>query len=354
MNENKLIAITNDYPTDKYNLLVPVKTMQELSDMYKITVNQVQIDPDYNKSADVYVQTKGYKDSPDKLALTKLALSKLMTATGIVMVESKSIIPSTHKTAIEMARAIGKVVPYDTRDTAHEVTIKVPEPSGQFRTIVMSNEIIVEDLKAEYMEQKKYLKVWKDGKQVATTKADKEEAVEKQLTQFLSHKRAQCHYTVTGSMMENGEQIFLNSDVVLPTTALQASDFNLVCLGHIHRAQQVPNCGRPTFYSGPLNAISFNEEGQDKGFYIHEYCPELPYAKINSYFIKTPSREFLTLEMNELDIDYFTRTGTMVIEEGNEAKDKIVRVIYSCSDETNKQFNRKSLKRHCMLQERFT
>lgn len=192
MSENKEIAIINEYPTDKYNLLVPVKTMQELSDMYKITVNQVQIDPDYNKGADVYVQTKGYNDVPDKLALTKLALSKLMTAMGIVMVESKSIIPSTHKTAIEMAKAIGKVVPYDTRDTAHQVTIKVPEPSGQYRTITMSNEIIIEDLKAEYAEQKKNLKVWKNKKQVPATEEEKEEAVEKQLTQFLSHRRAQC------------------------------------------------------------------------------------------------------------------------------------------------------------------
>lgn len=192
MDDNKIIAITNDYPTDKYNLLVPVKTMQELSNMYKITVNQVQIDPDYDKGADVYVQTKGYNDSPDKLALTKLALSKLMTATGIIMVESKSIIPSTHETAIAMANAIGKVVPYDTRDTAHQVTIKVPEPSGQYRTITMSNEIIVEDLKAEYIEQKKNLKVWKNKQQVPATQEEKDEAVEKQLTQFLSHRRAQC------------------------------------------------------------------------------------------------------------------------------------------------------------------
>lgn len=149
-----------------------------------------------------------------------------------------------------------------------------------------------------------------------------------------------AHYTVTGCQMENGESVFLNSDVVLPAAALAASNFDLVCLGHIHRAQSVPNCGRPTFYSGSLNAITFNEEGQDKGFYIHELN-----ADTESRFIKTPSREFVTMEMDELDIEYFIETGKMVIKEGHEAKDKIVRVIYSCSDELNKQFSRKTLEK---------
>lgn len=191
-NQTTVIAITNDYPKDKYNLLVPVKSMQEMSSMYKIIVNQVEIDPDYDKASDVYVQTKGYNGSSDKLALTKVALSKLMTAAGITIVESKSIIPSTHKTAIEMAKAIGKTVEYDTRDTAHQVTIKVPEPSGQFREITMQNEIIIEDLKAEYMEQKRNLVIWEDKKKRPATEEEKLAAVEKQLTQFLSHKRAQC------------------------------------------------------------------------------------------------------------------------------------------------------------------
>ncbi|QLY79205.1 hypothetical protein [Clostridium intestinale] len=191
-NQSTVLAVTNDYPKDKYNLLIPVKSMQELSSMYKIIVNEVQIDPDYNKANDVYVQTKGYKDSPDKLALTKTALSKLMTAAGINMVESRAIIPSTHQTAIEMAKAIGQAVPYDVRDIAHEVIIEVPEPSGQYRQIKATKEIIIEDLKAEYREQKKNMEIWEYGKKRPATEEEKEAAIEKQLTQFLSHKRAQC------------------------------------------------------------------------------------------------------------------------------------------------------------------
>ena len=193
MEENKEIAILNNYPTDKYNLLVPVKTMQEVSSMYKIIINEVQIDNDPEKGGDVYVQTKGYAGkSVDKLALNKTALSKLMSAAGIKIISSKSVIPSTHQTAIEMARAIGKVVEYDTRDIAHEVVISVPEASGQFRTITSIKEIIISDLKAEYMEQKKYLKTWENKKERPATEEEKDLAVEKQLTQFISHKRGQC------------------------------------------------------------------------------------------------------------------------------------------------------------------
>ncbi|MBU3176066.1 hypothetical protein KPL47_06755 [Clostridium estertheticum] len=192
MSENIVIAITNDYPTDKYNLLIPEKSMQELSDMYKIVVNEVQINNDATNGGDVYVQTKGYNGGDDKLALNKTALSKLMSAAGIQILSSKAIIPSTTLAAIEMAKAIGKVVDYDTRDTAHEVTILVPVASGQFRTVTATNEIIIADLKAEYMEQKKNLKVYVNKKSIPATDEEKLDAVEKQLTQFLSHKRGQC------------------------------------------------------------------------------------------------------------------------------------------------------------------
>lgn len=151
------------------------------------------------------------------------------------------------------------------------------------------------------------------------------------------------HYTVMGSTTGNGEALFMNSDIIIPTEALEASNYDLVCLGHIHKAQSISNCGRPVYYCGPPNAISFNEEGQRKGFYIHDFDDES--MQLNSRFINTPSREFVTMEMSELDIDYFTRNGKMVIEEGHEAKDKIVRVIYSCSDEVNKQFSKKTLEK---------
>lgn len=153
-----------------------------------------------------------------------------------------------------------------------------------------------------------------------------------------------AHYTVTGCELENGESIFLNSDIVIPTAALQASNYDLVCLGHIHKAQEVPNCGRPVYYSGPLNGITFNEEGQDKGFWIHEIVDEGSFTGIKAEFIKTPSRDFLTFQWVQQHIEFFISNG---IPQGDieNIKDKIVRVIYSCDDETNKRFNKKTLEK---------
>jgi exonuclease SbcD len=154
------------------------------------------------------------------------------------------------------------------------------------------------------------------------------------------------HYTVTGCTLENGEQMFINSDIVIPTAALAASNYNLVCLGHIHRAQSIPNCSRPVYYSGPPNAITFNEEGQNKGFWIHEIEQYLPYNNTESRFIKTPAREFLTLEWNQEEIQIFIKLNVNDwCAIGNNLKDKIIRVIYSCDDETNKQFNKKFLEK---------
>lgn len=164
-----------------------------------------------------------------------------------------------------------------------------------------------------------------------------------------------AHYTVVGCELDNGEHVFLQSDVVLPKECIAASPFDLVALGHIHKAQKVENCGRPTFYSGPVNGITFNEEGQDKGFWLHEIGTiegdeyvEMPHY-IESKFIKTPSREFLTMEVDfreETDLQaaidwHLAGIGKedallMFPTVGN-----IVRVHYKCTEEQRKQLSHK-------------
>ncbi|MHB8122636.1 MAG: exonuclease subunit SbcD [Desulfuromonadaceae bacterium] len=169
-----------------------------------------------------------------------------------------------------------------------------------------------------------------------------------------------AHYTVAGAEYDNGQMsIFNNSEVTLPREALAASPFDLVCLGHIHKAQEVPNCGRPTYYSGPLNGITFNEEGQAKGFWMHdvEMVGGVPrgesdgefsfHYETSSRFIETPYRRFLTEKWDEHNIEniisYLGENPSWLF--GQKVKDAIVRVHYSCSDELNKQLNRKALEK---------
>lgn len=155
------------------------------------------------------------------------------------------------------------------------------------------------------------------------------------------------HYTVAGCEYDNGQQhIFTQNEVILPKEAIAASPFDLVCLGHIHKAQEVEHCGRPVFYCGALNGLTFNEEGQEKGFWMHDVKIE-PYDRVDSRFIKTPYREFLTLELDEQQIDtileYIGENPTWLM--GTIVKDKIIRVRYSCSEELNKKLNRKTLEK---------
>lgn len=151
-----------------------------------------------------------------------------------------------------------------------------------------------------------------------------------------------AHYSVAGCEMDNGQtHIFTQNEVILPREAIAASPFDLVCLGHIHKGQEVPHCGRPVFYSGSINGLTFNEEWQDKGFWMHEIGVKSPVARSTSRFIKTPSREFITEKWGEWTVEGFINGG----KPGPGFRDAIVRLHYSCSDELNKQLNRKALEK---------
>lgn len=173
------------------------------------------------------------------------------------------------------------------------------------------------------------------------------------------------HYTVPGCNTESGQVQFLTQfEPVITQEALSAANYDLVALGHIHRPQCVSGTGN-VFYSGAVNAMNFNDEGQERGFWIHElndidYTEEPdPYVymidspnryQLQSFFYKTPYREFQTVEMNDTDITGIN-TGDMEAVACNIwrfnriIQDKIVRVIYTCSDSNNKAFNKALLEK---------
>lgn len=51
---------------------------------------------------------------------------------------------------------------------------------------------------------------------------------------------------------------------IIPQEALLAANYNLVALGHIHRPQKIMH--RDWYYSGAINAMNFNDEGQQRAF----------------------------------------------------------------------------------------
>jgi len=147
-----------------------------------------------------------------------------------------------------------------------------------------------------------------------------------------------AHYTVPGCNVESGQVMMLTQfEPIIPVDALTAADYDLVALGHIHRPQQLFD--RNWYYSGAVNALTFNDEGQERGFYIHNYEDGV----WNSVFHRTPHREFKTTYLDEADMQLINEGQYDIVGmqhwKGN-IDGKIVRVLYNCTFETNKAVNK--------------
>lgn len=181
-------------------------------------------------------------------------------------------------------------------------------------------------------------------------KEEEHEALTKELANSVLGLKAQCepgkksilmsHYTIPGCNTESGQEMLLTQfEPVLLPECLIAADFDLIAMGHIHRPQKLPNLEN-CYYCGAINAITFNDEGQERGFWIHEYAP----GGWSRTFYQTPYREFVTFHFTDTDItainlgnvdevayNYWRYNGAV--------KDKIVRIHYSCSVENSKALN---------------
>lgn len=160
--------------------------------------------------------------------------------------------------------------------------------------------------------------------------------------------RAECektpilmaHYTVPGCNMESGQtSFFTNFEPVIPREALIAARYEAVLLGHIHRPQIIEGFDN-VFYSGAINAMNFNDEGQDRGFWIHEFNEKGTLVKGHRY--TTPYRQFRTITWDPDEVGDYIREGAMYLHRTGISEDvtgKIVRVRYSCTSEQKKALN---------------
>ena len=188
------------------------------------------------------------------------------------------------------------------------------------------------------------------------SKEEENEVFAQELSNIVLGLKAQCrpdkknilmaHYTVPGCNTESGQTMMLTQfEPIIPQEALLAAGYDLVALGHIHRPQNLMN--QYWFYSGAINAMNFNDEGQERGFWIHT---DMPFGGWDSRFFKTPIREFITFDFTDTDItainlgdmddvayNYWRYNGAV--------KDKIVRIHYSCSAENSKALNKALIER---------
>lgn len=143
-----------------------------------------------------------------------------------------------------------------------------------------------------------------------------------------------AHYTVEGANMESGQTAFFYKfePCVFPST-LKAADFSLNIFGHIHRPQKLDGCDN-AFYQGAISQLTFGDEGQERGYYIHDIGDD---GAVTSTFHRLPTREHLTLRLDDNEISSFNETGVAAIPWA--VKGKIIRILYNCTDEHNKAFN---------------
>lgn len=155
------LVITQQYPVERYNLLVPMQTVAEIAEIHKPVMNVVSISTNLDDK-EIYVQEKakdGWTDksgrphpgSPAKYALTKKGLTKLMRAAGIKILSSRPVVPSTCQKCAAMNASIGKPVRCGScpnKDVKYEVRISVPQLTGENIEIVAHKEIIVDDVVA--------------------------------------------------------------------------------------------------------------------------------------------------------------------------------------------------------------
>lgn len=175
MNE---LAISKQYPSDRYNLIGNTDVMVEIPDIKSPVIQAVRLDPEPEKG-DVYIQQKGYTDRktgavyPDKYAITKNGLKKLADGAGIKMVSSEHVIPTTCQKCVAVNQNVGKVVQCgncSNKDVAYRVTISVPQLTGEVLTVEDTHEVIVENVTAG-MSDKQRAEFMKHLPQICEAKA---------------------------------------------------------------------------------------------------------------------------------------------------------------------------------------
>lgn len=131
------------------------------------------------------------------------------------------------------------------------------------------------------------------------------------------------------------EDVLQQNEAILTREAVKGYD--LVALGHIHRAQQ-NGC---VFYPGSPERLSFNDEKVEAGFWIHD----LNDGKFTSEYVHTPARRFITLQLNENGIADFVNGNLDFSDVCGDFASAIVRLRYACGEDMNKALDRRALER---------
>lgn len=182
-------------------------------------------------------------------------------------------------------------------------------------------------------------------------------ALTNELSNIVMSLKAQCtsgkksvlmaHCTVSGCNMESGQTMMLAQlEPILSQETLLAANYDFAALGHIHRPQKLQH--GEWYYAGAVNAMNFNDEGQERGFWIHDWQESRGWQ---SFFHKTPIREFATIQLSDEDITQINMQAMRAVAAEKWKGligEKIVRVHYSCTSENRKVLNQAALEKQLL------
>jgi len=217
--------------------------------------------------------------------------------------------------------------------------------------IVSDNEVVRTD-RADIVAIPGFDKGMYRAKVAGLSKEEENIVFTKQLEDWITELKKECsddklnilmsHYTVVGCNTESGQiQLIAQNEPVITPEILLSSNYDLVAMGHIHRPQKIKGLNN-VYYCGAINAMNFNDEGQKRGFWIHEFDGK---KYIDSRFYETPYREFKTIRWGTKELERVINSqeelSTMFLDE--DIADKIVRIIYTCTPEQRKALNTASI-----------
>lgn len=138
------------------------------------------------------------------------------------------------------------------------------------------------------------------------------------------------HGTAIGAVTSTGQKM-IGRDLEFGLSDLALIKADIVCLDHIHKAQQL---GRNVFYSGSIAKLN-SGESEDKGVYYHEFTED----GVESRFMVIPTKDIIEVEYE----------GIPNIEElPMITPGALVKISYTIKKEDAHTFNQKEFEKHLL------
>jgi exonuclease SbcD len=149
-----------------------------------------------------------------------------------------------------------------------------------------------------------------------------------------------AHVWVSGSRVGSESAMTIGQEHVLLLSNVANPAFDYVALGHIHRHQALSE-NPPVVYAGSLQWVDFNEEGDDKGFYLVEIDSAKPSGErlVSFDFHPVEGRRFLTInaDIGLEEVDPTSAVLRAIAGQDKKVKDAIVRLQVSLPAEIEGQ-----------------